>query len=189
MRTANHILIRNVLLFYFDQNKSAADAFHDLNETYGDGTISRAQFNGSPASKKATGVSRIRKEESNQKKAIWCVWWDRSGIIHWEIIAKGPNRGDPYFCFWWDENGNQQWRIPDRNGKKQKNLNSDVYLAQMDRLEAAIAKKRPRKKNNVILLHDDAKPHVERRSLNRFKTKAGKSSLIRPTPQQRLLPT
>ena len=43
MRTANHILIRNVLLFYFDQNKSAADAFRDLNETYGDGTISRAQ--------------------------------------------------------------------------------------------------------------------------------------------------
>ena len=43
MRTANHILIRNVLLFYFDQNKSPADAFRDLNETYGDGTISRAQ--------------------------------------------------------------------------------------------------------------------------------------------------
>ncbi|GFY77917.1 histone-lysine N-methyltransferase SETMAR [Trichonephila inaurata madagascariensis] len=20
------------------------------------------------------------------KKAMWCVWWNRSGIIHWEII-------------------------------------------------------------------------------------------------------
>ena len=43
MRVANHILIRNVLLFYFDQNKTAADAFRDLNETYGEGTISRRQ--------------------------------------------------------------------------------------------------------------------------------------------------
>ena len=22
----------------------------------------------------------------HSKKAMWCVWWDRAGIIHWEII-------------------------------------------------------------------------------------------------------
>ena len=32
------------------------------------------------------------------KKAMWCVWWDKSGIIHWEIIHNG-------FCYWWDEQG------------------------------------------------------------------------------------
>jgi hypothetical protein len=23
------------------------------------------------------------------KKAMWCVWWDQFGIIHWEIMANG----------------------------------------------------------------------------------------------------
>ena len=29
---------------------------------------------------------------------MWCVWWDRSGIIHWEIMVNG-------FCYWWNDNG------------------------------------------------------------------------------------
>ncbi|CAK9796216.1 Mariner Mos1 transposase [Anthophora quadrimaculata] len=40
------------------------------------------------------------------KKAMWCVWWDRSGIIHWEIILNG-------ICYWWNgDDERQQWRIP-----------------------------------------------------------------------------
>lgn len=91
------------------------------------------------------------------KKAMWCVWWDRSGIIHWEIISNG-------ICYWWNEDDErQQWRIPDKNGKRQFNINSDVYLAQLDRLHAAIETKRPRKKNKIVFHHDNARPHVERR--------------------------
>ena len=59
-----------------------------------------------------------------------------------------------------------KWQIPDRNGQKQYNLNSDVYLAQLDRLQAAIEAKRPRKKNHVVFHHDNARPHVEGRVVN-----------------------
>uniref|UniRef100_A0A914DL38 Histone-lysine N-methyltransferase SETMAR n=1 Tax=Acrobeloides nanus TaxID=290746 RepID=A0A914DL38_9BILA len=52
---------------------------------------------------------------------------------------------------------------PDRNGKRQYNLNSDVYLAQLNRLQAAIEDKRPRKKNHVVFHNDNARPHFERR--------------------------
>jgi len=45
----------------------------------------------------------------------------------------------------------------------QYNLNSDVYLAQLDRLHSAIQAKRPHKKNHIVLQHDNARPHVERR--------------------------
>lgn len=95
------------------------------------------------------------------KKFMWCVWWDRSGIIHWEIIAQDRQQS---FCYWWDdEDVRHEWPIPDRNGKKQHNVNSDVYRAQLDRLEAAIKAKRPRKKNHIVFHHDNARPHVERR--------------------------
>jgi hypothetical protein len=56
-----------------------------------------------------------------------------------------------------------EWRIPDRNGKRQYNLNSDVYLAQMDRLEAAINVKRSGIKDQIVFQHDNARPHVEGR--------------------------
>ncbi|CAF1652759.1 unnamed protein product, partial [Adineta ricciae] len=92
------------------------------------------------------------------KKAMWCVWWDRSGIIHWEIITQIRQQS---FCYWWDDKDvKHEWPIPDRNGKKQHNINSDVYSAQLDRLEAAIKVKRPRKKNHIVFHHDNAKPHV-----------------------------
>ena len=32
------------------------------------------------------------------KKAMWCVWWDCAGIIHWEILSNG-------YCYWWGDNG------------------------------------------------------------------------------------
>jgi [histone H3]-lysine36 N-dimethyltransferase SETMAR len=90
---------------------------------------------------------------------MWCVWWDRSGIIHWEIISNG-------ICYWWnDDNEREQWPIPDRNGKRQFNINSDVYLAQLGRLHAAIEKKRQRKKNNIVFHQDNARPHTETRVL------------------------
>ena len=92
------------------------------------------------------------------KNAMWCVWWDRSGIIHWEIITQVRQQS---FCYWWDDKDvKHEWPIPDRNGKKQHNINSDVYSAQLDRLEAAIKVKRPRKKNHNVFHHDNAKPHV-----------------------------
>ncbi|KAL4715333.1 hypothetical protein ACJJTC_015104 [Scirpophaga incertulas] len=75
---------------------------------------------------------------------------DRSGIIHWEIISNGIR-------YWWnDDDERQLWRIPDKNGKRQLNINSDVYLALLDRIHVAIETKRPRKKNHIVFHHDNA---------------------------------
>lgn len=53
------------------------------------------------------------------KKAMWCVWWDISEIICWEIILNGV-------YYWLDsDDERQQWRIPDKKGKRQFNINSD----------------------------------------------------------------
>lgn len=102
------------------------------------------------------------------KKAMWCVWWDRRGIIHWEIISNGV-------CYWWnDEDEGQQWRIPDKNGKRQYNINSDVYLAQLDRLQAAIETRRKGKKKKIVFHHDNARPHVERRVVESIAKKGWK---------------
>uniref|UniRef100_A0A914DSA4 Transposase n=1 Tax=Acrobeloides nanus TaxID=290746 RepID=A0A914DSA4_9BILA len=49
------------------------------------------------------------------------------------------------------------------------NLNSDVYLAQLDRLEAAIKAKHPRKKNHIVFHHDNARPDVEGRVFQSIK--------------------
>uniref|UniRef100_A0A914ENY6 Mos1 transposase HTH domain-containing protein n=1 Tax=Acrobeloides nanus TaxID=290746 RepID=A0A914ENY6_9BILA len=49
--------------------------------------------------------------------------------------------------------------------------NSDVYLAQLDRLHAAIQVKRPRKKNHIVFHHDNAKPHVEGRVIESIEEK------------------
>ena len=58
-----------------------------------------------------------------------------------------------------------------RAGKKVHTLNSDVYLAQLDRLHAAIQAKRPRKKNNIVFHHDNARPHVEARVIESVEEK------------------
>ena len=50
-------------------------------------------------------------------------------------------------------------------------INSDVYLAQLDRLHAAIQVKRPRKKNNIVFHHDNAKPYVEERVIESIEEK------------------
>ncbi len=64
-----------------------------------------------------------------------------------------------------------EWPIPDRNGEKQHNFNSDVYLAQLHRLEAAIKAKRPRKKNDIMFHRDNARPHVEHRVIQSINDK------------------
>ena len=35
----------------------------------------------------STGVSpREQPKNVHCKKAMWCVWWDRSGIIYWDLL-------------------------------------------------------------------------------------------------------
>ena len=42
MRIENHIHIRHILLYHFEKGHKAAEAFRDLNELFGDGTINES---------------------------------------------------------------------------------------------------------------------------------------------------
>lgn len=68
------------------------------------------------------------------KKILLCVWWDRQGIIHHELL----NRNET--------------------------VTGDVYVQQLQRVQEKLLEKRPALVNrkNVILLHDNARPHTAR---------------------------
>jgi len=58
-------------------------------------------------------------------------------------------------CVWWDMEGVIYWELLDDKAT----LNAALYSQQLDLLAAAVAAKRPKNKK-VILLHDNARPHV-----------------------------
>ena len=73
------------------------------------------------------------KPDIHGKKVMLCVWWDLKGIIYYEIL------------------------------KHKQTVNADLYSLQLLRLSQALAIKRPyqgKGKRKVILLHDNARPHV-----------------------------
>uniref|UniRef100_A0A914BUV8 Mos1 transposase HTH domain-containing protein n=1 Tax=Acrobeloides nanus TaxID=290746 RepID=A0A914BUV8_9BILA len=41
MRTHNHIHLRHIMLYYFEKGHTAAEAFRDLNDLFGERTIGR----------------------------------------------------------------------------------------------------------------------------------------------------
>ena len=43
MRVENHVHIRHILLYHFEKGHKAAEAFRDINELFGDGTIGESQ--------------------------------------------------------------------------------------------------------------------------------------------------
>ena len=61
-----------------------------------------------------------------------CVWWDFGGIIHWELLPP------------------------------KQTVTSVVYCEQLDRVHHKLVESRPSLVNRkgVILLHDNARPHV-----------------------------
>ena len=63
-----------------------------------------------------------------------CVWWDRRGIIHFELL----NRNET--------------------------VTADLYVQQLQRVHQSLLEKRPALVNrkNVVLLHDNARPHTAR---------------------------
>ena len=43
MRVENHVHIRHIMLYHFEKGHKAAEAFRDLNELFGEGTIGERQ--------------------------------------------------------------------------------------------------------------------------------------------------
>lgn len=73
------------------------------------------------------------KPNLHRKKALLCVWWDLKGILYYELLPEGQT------------------------------VNADLYSNQLRRLHEEIERKRPftgKGKRPVILLHDNARPHV-----------------------------
>lgn len=77
------------------------------------------------------GAAKPRvKQDLHPKKVMLCVWWDWKGPIHWELLGK-----------------NQR-------------VTSDLYVAQLHRVKQALEENRPDWQGDVILLHDNARPHT-----------------------------
>lgn len=70
------------------------------------------------------------KANLHPKKTMICVWWDWKGMIHWEMLEKNTT------------------------------VNKELYIAQLHRVNEAIQVKRPDRRGDVILLHDNARPHT-----------------------------
>ena len=70
------------------------------------------------------------KQDLHPKKTMICVWWDWEGLVHWEMLEKN------------------------------KTVEKNLYIAQLHRVNEAIQQKRPDRQGQVILLHDNARPHV-----------------------------
>ena len=94
------------------------------------------------------------------KKILLCVWWDRQGIIHHELL----NRNET--------------------------VTGDVYVQQLQRVQEKLLEKRPALVNrkNVILLHDNAKPHTARVTQEKI-LELGWSVLPHPPYSPDLAPT
>lgn len=79
------------------------------------------------------------KREIHGKKVMLCVWWDQKGIIYYELL------------------------------QPKQTITADLYSQQLIRLSHALETKRPHRakgERKVILLHDNARPHVAKTTRN-----------------------
>ena len=76
----------------------------------------------------------------HQKKVMLCCWWDRTGIVYYELL------------------------------KENETVNANRYCSQLDALNTEIQRKRPSLANRkgVIILHDNARPHVARQTVQKI---------------------
>lgn len=72
------------------------------------------------------------KPDLHPKKSMLCIWWDMKGIVHHELLRRNQT------------------------------INAEVYSAQLHRLDKAILQNRPDRHHNVLLQHDNARPHTAR---------------------------
>lgn len=76
------------------------------------------------------------KRNIHGKKALLSIWWDQKGVIHHELLKQGET------------------------------ITGELYQDQITRLSQILREKRPeyeKRQHKVILLHDNARPHVSKR--------------------------
>lgn len=90
------------------------------------------------------------KQDLHPRKMMLCVWWDWVEIIHYELLE-------------WNQT-----------------VDTELYVQQMKRLNTAIQEKRPNRQHGVLLLHDNARPHIANMTKETIQT-AGKCCHTRRT--------
>lgn len=81
-------------------------------------------------------VKATPKRNIHGKKVLLSIWWDQKGVIYHELLKQGET------------------------------VTGDLYREQIIRLSQALHEKRPeyeKRQHKVILLHDNARPHVTKR--------------------------
>lgn len=66
----------------------------------------------------------------HSRKTMLCVWWNMDGIVHFELLERN------------------------------KTINAQLYIEQLQRLHVELERKYPNRHNDVILQHDNARPHT-----------------------------
>ncbi|GBP90765.1 Mariner Mos1 transposase [Eumeta japonica] len=83
------------------------------------------------------------KTEYSWKKLILCIWWDQLGVVYYELLNPSET------------------------------ITGTLYRTQLMRLSRALKEKRPQyysRHDKIILLHDNARPHVAVPVKNYLKT-------------------
>ncbi|CAD5228325.1 unnamed protein product [Bursaphelenchus xylophilus] len=104
--------IRKLLKYEFLRGANAPTALERINEAHGPGTVSRTtafdwyfkfkngkmgvddqKRSGRPKTVDRAGVLNFR-----AKEVLLCVWWDRRGPIHWELMPNGQTITAQVYC-------------------------------------------------------------------------------------------
>lgn len=85
---------------------------------------------------KGSSSHPVVRRERFEKKALLCCWWNIDGIIHFEVIPDG------------------------------RTINAEIYSNQLQRVHDVLEERYPAliNRRGVILQHDNAKPHVAKRT-------------------------
>ena len=89
---------------------------------------------------KGQAPQQVVKQGISASKVTLCIWWDSIGVIYWELFPSNHS------------------------------ITSDVYCAQLDRVQKELVKSRVSLVNRIgaILLHDNARPHVLNMTQNKI---------------------
>jgi len=83
-------------------------------------------------SKQGEVPQTVVKRGLTPRKMMICVWWDRKGIVHYDLLPSGQR------------------------------IDFNLYCQQLERLRQAIKRKWPElfNKKGVVFYHDNARPHT-----------------------------